>query len=122
MMAVDPISATLNSEGRYHYLKYDAAPFYVKPTLWERIKPTAWLTWAMGLPLPGDQGDRFIPQGYKFEEVGPRAMKSKGAEYAKAQVKEMQQSRTGACPFGLGAGMKEAIGGNDLGALRWSRL
>ena len=121
VLAVDPLSRTPTSEGRYNYLKYDAAPFYVKPTLWERIKPVAWLTWAMGLPLPGDQGDKFVPQGYTIEDIGPPVMVGKGGEYADKQIKEMQQSRTGGCPFGPGRGVKVPVGGNDLGALRWSK-
>ena len=49
-------------------------------------------------------------------------MIGKGGEYAKQQMKEMQQSRTGGCPFGAGGGVKVPVGGNDLGALRWSKI
>ena len=126
-LRVDFLSAKSNpSTGRYYYLKYDAAPFYVKPTLWERIKPAAWYSWAVGLPLPGDRGNTFVPQGYKFDEVGPRVMKGKGGEYVKGQMAELDRVRTGGCPFGGGGkgegiGIKVPVGGNDLGVMRWAR-
>ncbi|RAQ44109.1 hypothetical protein AFGD_011356 [Aspergillus flavus] len=36
---------------------WEAYPYYVAPTLWNRWGPYAWITWAQGRPLPGDDGD-----------------------------------------------------------------
>lgn len=39
----------------------------------------ALLTWAMGLPLPGDEGGKYAPEGYLVKEVGPTGLR-KGVE------------------------------------------
>ena len=82
---------------------YDAMPYYVRPTLWNRWSPGAWINWSMGLPIPGDDGEKYFPGGYKVSEVGPeKAVKGFGSEREK--VEEM---RGGGCPFGADIKVKE---------------
>ncbi|KAL4894010.1 hypothetical protein BDV59DRAFT_176635 [Aspergillus ambiguus] len=84
---------------RVFITKWDAAPYYVKPTFWNRWGPTAWLTWALGLPLPGDEGDKYYPQGYYIPDVGPKYFEGKGRKALDKTIEELQTSRTGQCPF-----------------------
>ena len=58
----------------------------------------AWMTWGMGLPLPGDEGDKYFPQGYRIGEIGPRCFMGKGD--LRERVEELKKKRTGECPFG----------------------
>lgn len=85
---------TSPESGRYTMSHYDNAPFYVEPTFWRRWGPGTWAMRAMGLPLPGDEGNRFCPQGYKISEVGPRGF-GKGV----LEVERVGEGRQG-CPFG----------------------
>lgn len=75
-------------------------PFYVKPTVWNRWGPGAWVIWALGGTLPGDDPDRLAPQGYLFEEVGPARHKNMGREEMAADAERMMRSGRGGCPFG----------------------
>jgi hypothetical protein len=86
--------------GRYHSAVYKTHPFYVTPTAWGRWGPGAWARWAVGGPLPGDQGDRFGPDGYKVEDVGPPAFVGKGAEWIEKDIARGEQVMpVGKCPF-----------------------
>ncbi|KAJ9316910.1 hypothetical protein DTO271D3_2649 [Paecilomyces variotii] len=88
-----------NEYGRFFTSEWDAAPYYVKPTLWNRWGPTAWLTWVLGHPLPGDEGDKYYPKGYYIPEVGPKYQEGKGYEQMKEMRKRLHEERTGKCPF-----------------------
>ncbi|GAD98662.1 hypothetical protein AOR_1_536074 [Paecilomyces variotii No. 5] len=88
-----------NEHGRFYAREWDAAPYYVKPTLWNRWGPTAWLTWVLGLPLPGDEGDKYYPEGYSIVDVGPKYREGKGREYVEAMKNRLHEERTGKCPF-----------------------
>ena len=88
-----------SKNGTYYTLKYDAAPYYVKPTFMQRWKPAAWVSWIMGLPLPGDEGQKYWPGGYKIPEMGPESMRGKGADFGRKMVEELKTSRTGGCVF-----------------------
>jgi hypothetical protein len=78
--------------GRYTLSHYDNEPYYVPATFWYRWSPSAWLLRLMGLPVPGDGGDRFSPQGYQISSVGPRGF-GKG-------VLEVKEEKRHGCPFG----------------------
>ena len=54
----------------------------------------------MGLPVPGDEGTKYYPDGYIFNEVGPKIFLGKGQESAKETVHGLAKMRTGGCPFG----------------------
>ncbi|KAL4780478.1 hypothetical protein BJX76DRAFT_337997 [Aspergillus varians] len=85
-------------EGIY-MIQWDGAPYYVKPTIWNRWGPAAWYTRALGRPLPGDEGDKYRPAGYHIADVGPTCFEGKGREYQQEGVEGLRISRTGGCPF-----------------------
>jgi hypothetical protein len=64
-----------------------------------RWGPEAWFVRLMGGNVPGSMGDTFIPEGYKFEEVGPKGMKNKGIEEAKVWEEKLMAERPAGCPF-----------------------
>ncbi|CEN62349.1 hypothetical protein ASPCAL08985 [Aspergillus calidoustus] len=79
--------------------QWDAAPYYVKPTIWNRWGPAAWYTWALGRPLPGDQGDKYYPNGYNIANVGPKHFEGMGRKSQQEAVEGLKITRTGGCPF-----------------------
>ena len=54
----------------------------------------------MGLPVPGDKGDRYWPGGYKISEVGPELMRGTGEDYKIASKARLVDERMKRCPFG----------------------
>jgi hypothetical protein len=84
---------------RIFITKWDAAPYYVKPTFWNRWGPTAWVTWALGRPVPGDEGDKYYPTGYSIPDVGPKYFEGKGKKQLAETLEELKGYRTGKCPF-----------------------
>ncbi|KAE8144953.1 hypothetical protein BDV25DRAFT_165681 [Aspergillus avenaceus] len=88
-----------DKNGRLYITQWDGAPYYVKPSFRNRWGPIAWLTWAMGRPLPGDDGDKYFPMGYDTLEVGPRHFQGKGRATTEKYVEQFESSRTGGCPF-----------------------
>ncbi len=79
---------------------YETQPWYVKPNFWNRYEPRAWKNWIMGLPVPGDEGDKYRPSGYKIPEIGPDSMKGKGADYMRMSKERLVGARMKGCPFG----------------------
>lgn len=88
-----------DQNGRFYLTKWEAAPYYVKPTFWNRWGPEAWLTWALGRPVPGDEGDKYYPSGYHIPDVGPKYFEGKGRKQLDETMEEMKGFRTGKCPF-----------------------
>ena len=88
-----------NQDDRIFITQWDAAPYYVAPTFRNRWGPVAWLTWAMGRPLPGDEGDKYYPRGYYPPDVGPKYFEGKGRTSLEEYVQGLKGSRTGQCPF-----------------------
>ncbi|KAI9834685.1 MAG: hypothetical protein M1826_000087 [Phylliscum demangeonii] len=84
--------------GRYHYGTWTAHPWYVSTKA--RWTFDGWLTRLLpnGV-LPGDDGDRYASDGYRIEDVGPRAMLGKGADTMLAGKKKLQTERSSGCPF-----------------------
>lgn len=93
------ISENPDQNDRIFFRQWDAAPYYVKPTFWSRWGPIAWLTWALGRPLPGDDGDKYYPNGYAIPDVGPKYFEGKGKQALQDTVEELKTYRTGRCPF-----------------------
>lgn len=85
--------------GRYYLKDYLAHPFYVKPGFLNRWGPEAWFVRAAGAEVPDTRKEQYIPQGYKFEEVGPKNVKNKGAEEMSAIEAQLSIERTAGCPF-----------------------
>ncbi|EED22461.1 conserved hypothetical protein [Talaromyces stipitatus ATCC 10500] len=83
-----------------NYVKiWDAMPFYVKPTIWNRWGPSAWVKRLQGLPLPGDDGDKYFPQGFNTLDVGPRHFQGKGRTQMEQYRSQLVKERRGGCPF-----------------------
>ncbi|KAK7753054.1 hypothetical protein SLS62_005004 [Diatrype stigma] len=80
-------------------MSYGSFPFYIKPTLWNRWGPGAWVIWLAGGKVPGDDPDEFMPQGYSFEDVGPRNRANMGKEEMDIDAEELMKSGRGGCPF-----------------------
>ncbi|KAI5928172.1 hypothetical protein F4810DRAFT_647277 [Camillea tinctor] len=92
----DPIT------GKHHAAQYTAHPWYVRPTLWSRWGFEAWRTRLWGGVLPGDDGDKYRPDGYRIAEVGPEAQRGKGGaemEKMRARLRERRVAQ-GGCPLG----------------------
>jgi hypothetical protein len=94
----------LNSEpdqnGRYQLPSpHGNFPFYVKPTLWNRWGPIAWLTWAYGGRLPGDNPVEFMPAGYTFNDLGPVSRMNLGKKEMEEDIESLMRRRRGGCPF-----------------------
>ena len=88
-----------SKDGTFFLITQENAPWYIKPTLWNRFGPSTWIARLMGLPLPGDEGGRYSPQGYKIPEVGPDNLKGKGMEFMKGEKEWVGKVRSGGCPF-----------------------
>lgn len=93
------LTETPDEDNRIFMTQWDAAPYYVKPSVWNRWSPTAWVTWVLGRPLPGDEGERYYPRGYRIEDVGPRYFEGRGGKSMEGFVEEYKMVRTGGCPF-----------------------
>lgn len=78
---------------------YQAHPYYNKPGFLNRWGPEAWFVWANGGDVPGSKDDTYIPEGYKFEEVGPEGMKNKGLDEIKLGEEKLKVARPAGCPF-----------------------
>ncbi|KAL8763411.1 MAG: hypothetical protein Q9184_000799 [Pyrenodesmia sp. 2 TL-2023] len=95
MVELEPPS----QDGRIALRVWEGAPYYVRPTLWRRWGPEALASRLLGLPLPGDEGEKYYPRGYMIPEVGPDVVAGKGAKNVKETVAGLQKTRTGGCPF-----------------------
>lgn len=86
--------------GRYVLNSYLAHPWYVKPTLWRRWGPGAWIARLLGYKVPGDDGDSYYPQGYTFADIGPhQAFGDKGMEEMDDIRARLVRGNRGGCPF-----------------------
>ncbi|KAL9124971.1 MAG: hypothetical protein Q9217_005761 [Psora testacea] len=86
-------------DGKYYMNTYEAVPWYVRPTLWNRYGPGTWVSRIRGVPVPGDEGDKYWPKGFRIEEIGPESMRGKGREYAKESKAKLAKMRMSGCPF-----------------------
>lgn len=85
--------------GRFNSIKYLCHPWYVKPTIGKRWGPTAWMLYLFGRKLPGDDGNKYAPEGWKFSEIGPQAFKGKGIGEMEATRSRLNKENRGGCPF-----------------------
>ena len=85
--------------GCFHALRYVSHPWYVKPTFWGRWGPSAWVTWLLRGPLPGDRGEEYVPGGYRILELGPEGLRGKGQEEMDGMRKGLEKRDPGLCPF-----------------------
>ncbi|KAI9750667.1 MAG: hypothetical protein M4579_006363 [Chaenotheca gracillima] len=91
------------TSGRYDFRNFTDYPWYVKPTFLRRCGLGAWMTWVLGGTLPGDQGDKFRPQGYEIAELGPVRLEKLGKKEGVIETNRLREKRGGGgCPFGMG--------------------
>ncbi|KAF2182243.1 hypothetical protein K469DRAFT_637108 [Zopfia rhizophila CBS 207.26] len=83
--------------GRYHQTIYEAEPWYVKPTLYNRYNLAAWFRWLLGKPYPGPK--KFKPEGYDILELGPLNLENSGQDECKETRERLMGAGRGACPF-----------------------
>ena len=95
------ISAHPNPDtGRYSSKEYLSHPWYVTPTFARRWGFRAWVTRFLGRKLPGDDGNRYLPEGYKIQEVGPRNQIGHGCKAMLENEESLANLGYGGCPFG----------------------
>ena len=51
--------------------------------------------------MPGAKGDLYVPEGYTFEEVGPKYLRGKGIEEMRAFEEKIGTERPLGCPFAI---------------------
>jgi hypothetical protein len=85
--------------GRLHHTDYLVEPWYMKPSMWNRWGPITWLTRALGGKVPGDDGERYMPNGFLFEDIGPMSKMGKGKDITTEWEDRLKKERTGGCPF-----------------------
>lgn len=85
--------------GRFHTNRYLVHPYYNKPGFFNRWGPEGWFTWFFNGDVPGSKGNKYIPEGYTFQEVGPRSMKNKGGAEMRAWEEKLMDERPAGCPF-----------------------
>lgn len=102
------ISSDPEDNGRYSSREYLSHPWYVKPTFKRRWGGRAWMTWTLGRKLPGDDGNKYNPEGYLIAEVGPIKMAGSGKAEMKCDLDRIRGSNPGGCPFSGRKAMKAA--------------
>ena len=70
-----------------------------KPGFLNRWGPEGLFVRLAGGDVPGSKGDLYLPEGYKFEEVGPKSMKNRGLDETKANEEKLMAERPAGCPF-----------------------
>ena len=100
-MRTSYISATTESNGRYSAKEYVSHPWYVKPTLTRRWGLSACLTRLLGRKVPGDDGDKYCPEGYIISQVGPESVRGKGMQDLEIDIGKITTQGVRGCPFGI---------------------
>ena len=49
--------------------------------------------------MPGDEGDKYVPGGYRLTELGPEELKGKGMEEMKVTKRRLRENPRLGCPF-----------------------
>ncbi|KAK5790806.1 hypothetical protein VI817_008093 [Penicillium citrinum] len=98
-LRLDVFNEEPNQHGRNFVLFYEGAPFYVQPTIWNRWGPMAWLKWSLGQALPGDEGDKYYPQGYRTADLGPKYFEGIGRKEVEKLRETLRAQRMGQGPF-----------------------
>ncbi|KAI1137356.1 hypothetical protein F5Y05DRAFT_389076 [Hypoxylon sp. FL0543] len=81
------------------HVPYGNFPFYVQPTLWNRWGPVAWAIWLYGGKVPGDEPEKYMPQGYLISDIGPQNRMGQGTEEVEAGARKIRNSGWAGCPF-----------------------
>lgn len=97
--AVAMTGAPAEQPGYFWAKSWSIHPWYMKPTWWTRYGPSALMRRVTGQSNPGDEGDRFQPQGYSPELIGPTALRGKGLEFMNQEKKWLHGNGASKCPF-----------------------
>ena len=65
----------------------------------QRWGPRAWISKLFGYEVPGDNGDKYFPQGYTVAEVGPQSLIGSGNEEMNKTRARSSGVDIGGCPF-----------------------
>ncbi|TDZ28089.1 Mycophenolic acid synthesis protein B [Colletotrichum spinosum] len=83
--------------GRIQHYDYLVHPYYNPVTLWSRWGPVSLITRALGGTVPGS--DKMMPDGFLFEEIGPKDKLGKGKKELAEGVDTLKARHRGGCPF-----------------------
>ncbi|CAD0083273.1 unnamed protein product, partial [Aureobasidium vineae] len=88
------IADTINANGKIYKQIWDQEPWYVEPSFANRWCLQSWIDWLAGRPIPGDEDDKYFPQGFKSSVMGPAFLAGKGlaqAEKDEEQIREIMR-------------------------------
>lgn len=85
--------------GRFYRRIYETDPWYVQPTFWTRWGPEAWGKRLTGIPVAGDEGDKYMPRGFTYHEVGPKSMRDRKDDDTEENIERLKGMGFGGCPF-----------------------
>lgn len=83
--------------GRIVHYDYLVDPWYNPANFWSRWGPVAIATRLMGGLVPGPE--KLMPEGFLFEDIGPKYTMGKGTEEMAANMEEIKTHQRGGCPF-----------------------
>lgn len=98
LMRMDYLPVESNS-GRYNMQEWVGHPWYIKPTFKRRWGPGALMTRFLGGKVPGDGGNRYLPQGFLVSEIGPDYFRGEGVQATTRTKAELEEMKRGGCPF-----------------------
>ena len=82
-----------------HAGQYVSHPWYVQPTFLARWGPRAMITRIFGRVLPGDEGAKYEPRGYRLHEMGSDAFKNRGTLEMEETRRKLRDDPRGGRPF-----------------------
>lgn len=85
--------------GRIQHLDYLVQPYYQGRTFWNCWGPEALITRILGGHIPGSGGEKLLPQGFLFEDIGPAATMGKHTAEMAEWERRLKKSRSSGCPF-----------------------
>ena len=80
----------------YHYLK---EPWYIPGTFYTRWNIESLITWITGGMIPGDGGSDLKPEGFLFQDLGPKAKMGHGLEDNARVESAIRAKVVVGCPF-----------------------
>ena len=86
--------------GRYNAVEYLSHPWYVEPSFIRRWGCRALVTRLLRRKLPGDDGNKYAPEGYAFADIGPKSFQGKGRAEMEETLIRLTEQKRGGCPFG----------------------
>ncbi len=85
--------------GRIFQVGYLVEPWYNRATFWNRWGPEALITRVLGGLVPGSGGEKMLPHGFLFEDIGPFHKMGKGLEAMEIEEERLRKARSAGCPF-----------------------